>query len=195
MDPLVIGVLALQGAFAKHIERLKELKVKAVEVRVPSDLLLCDALIIPGGESTVMMKQIRFIKMEKPLAEFALTKPLFGTCAGLILMSKEIIGDKMVPFNLVDVAVERNAFGRQADSFRTDLQVVLKPGHTKQVPALFIRAPRIRSVGEEVKVLAEFEGEAVLIQQGRHLACTFHPELTDDTTIHAHFLKLVSKGT
>jgi pyridoxal 5'-phosphate synthase pdxT subunit len=189
----VIGVLALQGAFAKHIEMLNSLKVKAVEVRTPEDLLACDALIIPGGESTVMMKQIGFIKMGPTLAEFSKEKPVFGTCAGLILMSNEIIGDKMVPFKIIDVAVERNAFGRQAESFVTDIQVALKPGHSKQIPALFIRAPRIRSVGEEVKVLAEFEGEAVLIQQGRHLACTFHPELTDDTTIHAYFLKLISK--
>ena len=190
-DP-IIGVLALQGAFAKHIEMLKRLNVKAIEVRTPKDLSSCDALIIPGGESTAMMKQIGFIKMEESLAQFAKAKPVFGTCAGLILMSKQIINDQMQPFKMVDITVERNAFGRQAESFVTDVEFTTKQGHAKSVPALFIRAPRIRSVGEGVKVLAEFEGEAVLIQQGKHLACTFHPELTDDTAIHAFFIKLIS---
>lgn len=195
MAPPIVGVLALQGAFAKHIEMLKSLNVNAIEVRTPEELLACDALIIPGGESTAMMNQIGFIKMGQPLVDFAKSKPVFGTCAGLILMSNEVIGDKMIPFKIVDIAVERNAFGRQADSFVTDLQLTLKSGQSKQIPALFIRAPKIRSVGEEVKVLAEFEGEPVLIQQGRHLASTFHPELTNDSSVHAYFLKLISKGS
>lgn len=190
----VIGVLALQGAFAKHAAMLESLKAKAVEVRTPHDLESCDALIIPGGESTAIMKQIAFSGLRPALEEFAGSKPVFGTCAGLILMAKEIVGDAMEPFKILDVTVERNAFGRQAESFVTDIQVAVKAGQTKQVPAVFIRAPRIRSVGEEVKVLAELNGEAVLIQQGRHLGCTFHPELTDDTTIHSHFLKIVTKG-
>jgi 5'-phosphate synthase pdxT subunit len=191
MAPLVIGVLALQGAFAKHAEVLHALGATVVEVRKPADLLACDALIIPGGESTTMMKQIEFIHLKEPFLEFSSKKPVFGTCAGLILMSQKIIGDKMLPFHLLDIDVERNAFGRQVDSFHTNLDLHLKPGHSKEIPALFIRAPRIRHVGDQVVVLAECQGEPALVQQGFHLGATFHPELTSDQTIHSYFLSLV----
>lgn len=190
--PLVVGVLALQGAFAKHAEMLKRLGATVVEVRRPSDLELCDGLIIPGGESTTIFKQITFINLAEPLKEFAKKKPIFGTCAGLILMSKEILGDKMKPFNLLDVTVERNAFGRQVESFSTDIEITLKPGTRLQFPAVFIRAPRIRHVDAGVKVMAEFEGEPVLVQQGRHLGATFHPELSNDVALHAYFLRLLA---
>lgn len=191
MGLLVIGVLALQGAFAKHIEMLQTLGVKTLEVRKPADLLECDALIIPGGESTTMMKQIKFIGFQEAFSKFSSHKPVFGTCAGLILMSQNIIGDVMQPFQLFDIDVERNAFGRQVESFHTELDVSLKPGQVKQVSAVFIRAPRIRRLGEKVKVLATLEGEAVLIRQESHLGATFHPELTSDHTIHTYFLNLV----
>lgn len=192
MSPLVIGVLALQGAFAKHAEILQGLGAKVVEVRKPADLLKCDALVIPGGESTAIMKQIRFINLSEAFLTFSKHKPVFGTCAGLILIAEKIIGDSMRPFQLLDVEVERNAFGRQIESFYTDLEVNLKPGQTKQIPAIFIRAPRIRRVGAAVKVLASFEEEPVLIRQGLHLGATFHPELTTDPTIHAYFLALTA---
>lgn len=191
MNRLVVGVLALQGAFAKHAEMLHKLGVKVVEVRKPADLALCDALIIPGGESTTIFKHIRFIELSDAFRDFADSKPVFGTCAGLILMSKEIIGDTMTPFHLLDVSVERNAFGRQAESFYTDIDLTLKPGQHTPFQAVFIRAPRIRRVGEQVKVLAEFQGEPVLIQQGQHLGATFHPELTGDQAVHAYFLRLI----
>jgi len=192
MDPLVIGVLALQGAFSKHAEVLRALDVKVVEVRKPADLELCDALIIPGGESTTMMKQMEFINFSDAFRNFSIEKPVFGTCAGLILMSRSIVGTQMQPFGLLDVEVQRNAFGRQADSFQTELEVSLKPGHTQHVPVFFIRAPRIAHVGPEVKIISSFEGEPVLVQQGFHLGATFHPELTSNHAIHSYFLSLVS---
>lgn len=193
MGVVVIGVLAFQGAFAKHAETFKALGAEVIEVRKPADLLKCDALVIPGGESTTMMKQIKFIDFAEAFQEFSKKKPVFGTCAGLILMSKKVIGDAMHPFGLLDVDVERNAFGRQVESFHTDLEVYLKPGQSKQVPAVFIRAPRIRRVGEEIKVLSSFEDEPVLIRQGFHLGATFHPELTTNSSIHSYFLSLVSQ--
>lgn len=194
MKPLIIGVLALQGAFAKHAEVLQALGAGVIEVRKPADLEICDALVIPGGESTTMMKQMEFIDFFDAFRQFSAQKPVFGTCAGLILMSQKIIGDTMCPFQLLDVEVERNAFGRQVESFHTDIDFRIKPGHTKQIPAVFIRAPRIREVRDRVEVLARFEDEPVLIRQGFHLGATFHPELTADHTIHAYFLSLVAEN-
>ena len=188
----IVGVLALQGAFKKHAEMLQKLGVTVVEVRKPADLSKCDALIIPGGESTTIFKQIRFIELAEPLREFAKSNPVFGTCAGLILISQEIIGDTMQPFHLLDVSVERNAFGRQAESFHTEIDLQLKPGQHLPCQAVFIRAPRIRHVGDKVRVLAEYQGEPVLVQQGHHLGATFHPELTDNQTIHEYFLKVLN---
>jgi 5'-phosphate synthase pdxT subunit len=163
---------------------VRSLSFKAIEVRDPKDLAKCCALIIPGGESTTMMKQMDFIELFEPLIEFAKTKPVFGTCAGLILMSKHIAKDQMKPLQLLDVDVERNAFGRQADSFETNLVIA-----SHKMKALFIRAPRITRVGKGVKVLAEFNGEPVLVEQGLHLGATFHPELSTDPYIHAYFLR------
>lgn len=188
---LKIGVLALQGAFAKHIAMLQGLGAEAIEVRKSEELKRCDALIIPGGESTTMMRQIRFIELEEPLKHFAKEKPVFGTCAGLILISKEIFSDVMVPFGLLDIAVQRNAFGRQAESFKADIEVKLGKSPARPFKAVFIRAPRIMRVGEKVDVLAHFEGEAVLVRQGKYLGATFHPELTHDPSIHDYFLKMI----
>lgn len=191
---LTIGVLALQGAFAKHVAMIRSLGAKAVEVRKPGDLAACDALIMPGGESTTMMKQMKFIGLVEPLIEFAERKPVFGTCAGLILMSSEIMEDSLKPLHLLRVSVERNAFGRQVESFKMELSVALEQGKKEQVAAVFIRAPRIRAIGSAVSVLASYEGEAVLVQQGFHLGATFHPELTHNSAIHAYFLKLAKKA-
>lgn len=187
-----IGVLALQGAFYRHVEALEKLGVKAIDVRKPLDLEKCEGLIIPGGESTTIIRQLEFIKMGDALRQFAQAKPLFGTCAGLILMSRAVVSDPMTPFGWLDITVERNAFGRQVESFRVDLQVDLSP--PKKIPAIFIRAPRIRSVGSNVKVLAQFEGEPVLVQEGCHLGASFHPELTLDPSLHEYFLRLVEEN-
>ena len=186
-----VGVLALQGAFAKHLEMLKTLGIEGVEVRTPTDLAQCAGVIIPGGESTTILRQLWFIELFQALAEFAKTKPLFGTCAGLILMSREVLAnDFMKPFGVLDVAVERNAFGRQVESFRTSVEVVLSSKPVKY-PAVFIRAPRIRSCGPGVKVLATYEDEPILVQEGLHMGATFHPELTDNPLIHEYFVSLI----
>lgn len=186
-----VGVLALQGAFAKHLEMLKSIGVEGVEVRTPAELKACAGVIIPGGESTTILRQLWFIELFQALSEFSKTKPLFGTCAGLILMSREVLAnDFMKPFGILDVAVERNAFGRQVESFRAPVNVLL--GSKKiNYPAVFIRAPRIRSYGPGVKVLASYEDEPILVQDGLHLGATFHPELTDNPAIHEHFISLL----
>lgn len=193
MPPIMIGVLALQGAFAKHVEMLNSLGVEAKEVRTLQDLEGCDGLIIPGGESTTMMRQIDFIKLADDLKEFAQEKPLFGTCAGLILMSHEVLTSQMIPFGILDVAVERNAFGRQAESFIANIEITLDQHTDKNFPAVFIRAPRIRSCGSPVQTLAKFQDEPVLVQQGMHMGATFHPELTHNAFIHRYFLSLVKE--
>jgi 5'-phosphate synthase pdxT subunit len=194
MSEMVVGVLALQGAFAKHAEMLAGLGVSVIEVRKEADLAKCDALIIPGGESSTIMRNIHFLSLENPLMNFAKTKPIFGTCAGLILMSKKILADSMNPFGWISVEVERNAFGTQVESFQTQIDVHLSAGKSKQVPAFFIRAPRIRNIEEKVEVLAAFENEPVLVRQGHYLGATFHPELTKDVTIHEYFLNMVKEA-
>lgn len=184
-----MGVLALQGDFAKHEEMLRSLGVMARQVRKPQDLDDCQALIIPGGESTTLFKQIDFIKMRQPLLEFAEHKSVFGTCAGLILMSHEIEASSKKPLNLLDVAIERNAFGRQIDSFISPLLLDLE--QPIRFNAFFIRAPQICRYGPEIEVLAEYKDHPVLVRQGRHLGACFHPELTDDPVVHQYFLKMV----
>lgn len=184
-----IGVLALQGDFGKHLAVLAKLGVEGVEVRKPADLEECAGLILPGGESTTLFRAIDQVQLKDKILSFSEAKPLFGTCAGLILMSKKILHSDQMPWGILDVAVERNAFGRQAESFRTTIEWApdLKQ-RKKNLPAIFIRAPRIRACGPEVEVLATYDEEPILIRQGRHLGATFHPELTDETALHALFL-------
>lgn len=185
-----IGVLALQGDFAKHISMIKSLGVKAIEVRTAADLLMCNGLIIPGGESTTMLKQIDFIELKESLCAFAKEKPVFGTCAGLILMASQIVNSTQYSFGLLDVSVERNAFGKQIDSFSTPIELHLD-GSSVSYEALFIRAPIIQTCGRDVTVLASYEKKPVLVRQGMHLGATFHPELTGDYAIHQYFLAFV----
>lgn len=194
MESIVIGVLSLQGDFAKHIEMLRSIGVEAKEVRTPQDLEACDGLIIPGGESTVISRQLDFIQLTEPLSHFAQSKPVFGTCAGLILMSKHVQGSSLKPLKLLDVIVERNAFGRQIESFQASLELSLNPDRPKACQAFFIRAPRIRQHGHSLQVLATYEGEPVLVRQGHHLGASFHPELTGDPTVHAYFVELVKEA-
>jgi pyridoxal 5'-phosphate synthase pdxT subunit len=188
-----IGVLALQGDFAKHLEMLHSLHIESIEVRRPAELKACDGLILPGGESTTILKQLWFIELFNAIAQFAQKKPLFGTCAGLILMSKKVLGcDRVKPMDILNIAVERNAFGRQIESFRTPVHLTFfnKP---LEFPAVFIRAPRIRQCGPEVKILATHQDEPILIQDGIHLGATFHPELTENPLVHEYFIALVSQ--
>lgn len=187
---LTIGALALQGDFSKHLEVLRQLGVNTKEVRTPADLSECDGLIIPGGESTCILRQMDFIGLRQPLEAFAQQKPIFGTCAGLIILSKQVRPAPMSTLGLLDITVQRNAFGRQADSFHAKIDLQLSPEHKQTAKGFFIRAPRIIEVQSGVEVLASYNGEAVLVRQGRHLGASFHPELTQDPTLHRYFLQL-----
>ena len=179
-----VGVLALQGAFAKHLDRLTDLGVQGIEIRQPQQLENCDALIIPGGESTTIRKQLEFYDFFPELARFAQERPVLGTCAGLILMAKEI-EEEGPALGLIDITASRNAYGRQAESFSTS--IVLPCG--SHIPAIFIRAPQITRVGPDVKVLASHQGNPVWVKQGHHMAATFHPELSNSCAIHQAFLE------
>jgi pyridoxal 5'-phosphate synthase pdxT subunit len=173
-DSPTVGVLALQGDFAAHSAILAELGATAREVRTPADLDGVDALVIPGGESTTMTLGIEREGLAEPIRALAASKPVLGTCAGLIMLDQKHLG-------VLDIVAERNAFGRQVRSFEADLDVTGVDGPMR---AVFIRAPWVASYGPDVEVLAEVDGHPVAVQQGRVLAVAFHPELTGDTRIH-----------
>jgi 5'-phosphate synthase pdxT subunit len=185
-----VGVLALQGAFREHVEALRRLGAEAVEVRLARDLEGLDALIIPGGESTTIVRLIDAFELREPLAAFCRSgAPVWGTCAGAIVLAKDVPALDREPLGQLDITVERNAFGRQVDSFETDLDIA--PLEDGPFHAVFIRAPVISDPGIDVKVLATLEdGQIVAVQQGKLLATSFHPELTDDTRLHEYFLSL-----
>ena len=189
-----IGVLALQGDFSEHIVMLKRLKVEALEVRLPEHLNGLDGLIIPGGESTTIGKMAVAYNLMEPLQLFGQRHAIWGTCAGAIFLSKDIGRDQPL-LGLMDIKVQRNAFGRQIDSFETDLDIpeLKQATNTKDdYHAVFIRAPIIETVSGDAKVLATVpDGRIVAAQQGHLLATSFHPELTKDTRFHEYFLTLV----
>jgi 5'-phosphate synthase pdxT subunit len=189
-----IGVLALQGDFSEHIAMLKRLNVDASEVRLPKHLDGLDGLIIPGGESTTIGKLAFAYDLIEPLKTFGQRHAIWGTCAGAIFISKDIGRDQPL-LGLMDIKVQRNAFGRQIDSFETDLDIPeLKhaTGTTEDYHAVFIRAPIIESVSGDTKILASVaDGRIVAAQQGHLLATSFHPELTNDTRFHEYFLSMV----
>jgi len=195
-EPLRIGVLALQGAFREHRRMLERLGAEVCEVRLPADLDGLAGLVIPGGESTTMGKLMLDYGLRDPIRDFhAAGGAIFGTCAGAILLSREVLGappqfGHQPGLELMDLSVQRNAFGRQVDSFQTDLDV---SGLGSPFPAMFIRAPVIGAVGEGVQVLARYGGQVVLAREGRLLASSFHPELTDDARIHELFLSMVQQ--
>jgi 5'-phosphate synthase pdxT subunit len=187
---LTIGVLALQGDFAEHEAILKRLGATTRQVRMPADLDGLDGLIIPGGESTTITRLINMYDLREPLCDFAAQRPVWGTCAGAIVMAKHATDLDRDPLRVMDIDVVRNAFGRQVDSFEIDLPFDEIEG--APVHAIFIRAPLIRSVGEGVKAVATLaDGEIVAARQGHLLATSFHPELTDDTRVHEYFLRMV----
>jgi 5'-phosphate synthase pdxT subunit len=179
---LRIGVLAVQGNFREHAVVLRRLGAEPVEVRLPEHLDGLDGLILPGGESTAITRLMRLYGLDEALRRFA--APVFGTCAGMIVLDREHLG-------LADFTVQRNAFGRQVSSFEADLDI----GMGEPMRGIFIRAPWIEDAGPDVEILAEVEGHPVLARQGRILVAAFHPELTDDTRIHELFLNLVREGT
>jgi len=190
-----IGVLALQGAFAAHEAALTRLGADVREVRLPADLDVCDALVMPGGESTTMSKLLEssglFDAISKRVSD---GMPIFGTCAGMILLAKHVSDARsdQRSFAAIDIDVRRNAYGRQVDSFETDISVrgINGPFH-----AVFIRAPRVTRTGDDVEVLAEHDGAAVLVRSKTVMAASFHPELADDDRVHGIFLELVASAT
>ena len=189
---MIIGVLAVQGDFAEHIAILKELGVETREVRLPHQLKGLDGLIIPGGESTTLSRLMTIYELREPVRAMAAQgKAIWGTCAGMVMMASEITEQDPIPLKIMDIGVLRNAFGRQIDSFEQDLPVAGlddPPYH-----AVFIRAPVITRVGEQVQVLASLpDGRPVAVQQGQLLATSFHPELTSDVRLHRRFLDLTS---
>ncbi len=189
-----IGVLALQGAFIEHIQILRRLGVEAVEVRLPEDLAGLDGLIIPGGESTTIGKLAETYALTEPLRAFAAAKPVWGTCAGMIFMAKRIradIGRDQPLLGLMDIEVERNAFGRQVDSFITPIDIEGLNGGGP-FPAVFIRGPRLVAAHGDAHVIARLaDGTPVAAEEGHWLATSFHPELTDDTRLHEYFLSRI----
>lgn len=187
-----IGVLALQGAFDVHAKRLTELGASAHLIRRPEELDSLDALIIPGGESTTFLKHLERAGFYSVLDSFVHTKPVFGTCAGCILLAKEVKNPPQHSFGVLDIAVERNAYGRQNDSVILSAETTLPGGPMEMV---FIRAPRIARLGPDIEVLARRNDDPVLIRSGRILAATFHPELSDDRRVHQLFLSIVREQT
>jgi pyridoxal 5'-phosphate synthase pdxT subunit len=176
-----IGILAVQGDFREHAAVLRRLGAEPVEVRKAEQLADIDGLVIPGGESTAITRLIRIYGLEEALKRFE--RPVFGTCAGMILLDRDHLG-------LVDVSVSRNAYGRQVASFEADLELA---GDERPLRGVFIRAPRVTEAGPDVEVLAEHDDTPVLLRDGRFLVASFHPELTDDTRVHERFLQLVEE--
>jgi 5'-phosphate synthase pdxT subunit len=186
-----IGVLALQGAFREHRESLRSIGADAVEVRLPQDLRSATALIIPGGESTTIGKLLTIYGLLEPIRRFADRHAVWGTCAGMIVMAKDV-GQKQPLLGLMDIVVQRNAFGRQVDSFEAEVTVEgLKDWQTRPFPAIFIRAPRLVEARGKADVIARLSnGSAVAARQGRWLATAFHPELSADPRMHQYFLEM-----
>jgi pyridoxal 5'-phosphate synthase pdxT subunit len=176
-----VGVLAVQGNFREHAAMLRRLGAEAIEVRKPEQLQDLDGLIVPGGESTTFMRLMRLYGLDEAIRVF--DRPILGTCAGMIVLDRDHLG-------LVDVEVDRNAYGRQVASFEADLALA---GDSAPLRGVFIRAPRVRATGD-VEVLAEHEGEPVLVRDGRVLVASFHPELTEDTRVHELFLRTVQEA-
>jgi len=186
-----IGVLALQGAFVEHISLLNHLKVEAVPIRLPQELRGLGGLIIPGGESTTIARLMKEYDLMAPVRELALDGfPIMGTCAGMVLLAKNVSGINSETLDAMDIGVKRNAFGRQVDSFETDLEIpAIGEPHFH---AVFIRAPHIERAGDGVEVLAKLpNGTGVAARQGKMVALAFHPELTSDLRLHAYFMSIV----
>jgi 5'-phosphate synthase pdxT subunit len=185
---MLIGVLAIQGDFAAHAGALQRIGMNAIEVRRAHDLDAASGLIIPGGESTTMLKFIEEETLGEPIRSFARAgKPIFGTCAGAILLAQEVNNPPQASLGLIDIVVERNGYGRQVDSFIGEAETSIEGG---PLEAVFIRAPRIIGVGPNAEILARLNGEPILVRETNILAATFHPELTQDTRVHCLFVDI-----
>ena len=181
-----IGILALQGNYQQHKNVLDILGVQNIFVRYANDLKKCDSLIIPGGESSTISKQIDNNKLRKTLTNYAINHPVMGTCAGMIMLSNNKSTDNMTPLKIMDYKVNRNAWGRQTDSFSSNIK--LNYDKDKSFHAVFIRAPKISSIGKNIQILSTYNKEPVLLSNGMHLASTFHPEIGNDLRIHQYFI-------
>jgi len=184
---LKVGVLSLQGAIEEHLKMIKRCGFEGIKVKTVGDLEKVDRLIIPGGESTAIGKLAKIYGLDREIVKKGREgMPIFGTCAGMILLANKVVGNEQIRFNLIDIVVERNAFGRQVDSFEVELKI--KDFNGKPFKAVFIRAPYIKEAGKEVKILAEFRGKIVMARQKNILVSSFHPELTEDLRVHKYFL-------
>jgi 5'-phosphate synthase pdxT subunit len=189
-----IGVLALQGAVTEHIVMLSALDTEAIPIRLPSELSGLDALVIPGGESTTISKMLSDYGLTEPIRNLANKGfPLFGTCAGLVLLAKKVSNLDMEPIGAMDIEVKRNAFGRQVDSFESDLKIPALGNRAFQ--GIFIRAPIIEKAKRNVEILCQLNGNPVAVRQGKLLGCAFHPELTGDLRLHRYFINLIAGET
>jgi pyridoxal 5'-phosphate synthase pdxT subunit len=187
-----IGVLGLQGAVREHVRSVEASGAEAVIIKKVEQLEEIDGIIIPGGESTTMRRLIDKYKFMEPLRSFAEQgKPMFGTCAGLILLAKQLVDYKESHLGLMDIKVERNSFGRQRESFEAELMI---PGIAEDFVGVFIRAPHIVEAGENVEILAKHDGRIVAAREGQFLGCSFHPELTDDHRFTGYFVKMVEES-
>ena len=189
-ETMRVGVLAIQGDFAAHARAIRRLGGNVTEVRRADDLASLDGLIIPGGETTTMLKFIEDEELAVPIGDFGRSgKPIFGTCAGAILLAREVYNPAQSSLGLIDIAVDRNAYGRQVDSFIAEVEATIEGG---PLEAVFIRAPKIRQIGPAVEVIARLKDEPVLVRDGNILAATFHPELTEDLRAHSLFLEMIT---
>jgi len=189
---ITVGILGLQGAVREHVNAVEQCGAKAVVVKTVEQLEELDGLILPGGESTTMRRLLDQYHFMEPLKEFAASgKPMFGTCAGLILLAKRIGETEEVHLGLMDITVERNSFGRQRDSFEADIAIA---GVADSMTAVFIRAPHIVEAGENVEILAKYNGRIVAAKEGQFLGCSFHPELTDDIRFTQYFIDMCKDG-
>jgi 5'-phosphate synthase pdxT subunit len=188
-----VGVLALQGDFHLHIQSLEKLQIPSRAVRWPDDLSDCDALILPGGESTTFMNLMNRTGLREVILAFGQKKPLMGTCAGLIVLATEIMNNHIDPLGLIDMRVERNAYGRQIDSFSQKIQIPILIDQP-EFEAVFIRAPKIMALGKGTEALGYHSDQVVMARNERVLAATFHPELTRDHRIHDYFYREFVEG-
>ena len=189
-----IGVLAVQGDFAEHIAALNELEtVEAEPVKTPEQIESCEALVIPGGESTTIGKLCDRFELDAAIGTLHETKkPIWGTCAGLILLAKNIVGSKQWRLGYMDIEVERNAFGRQVDSFEADIEIAGWNGGTAR--GVFIRAPYVTRVEETVQILSKYDDRIVMVRQGHLLGSAFHPELTEDRRVQQYFVEMIEES-
>lgn len=186
---MIIGVLALQGAVREHLQAVNSESIKAVEVKKADDFQIIDGLVLPGGESTTIRRLIQVCNLESSLKKYIESgKPIFGTCAGMILLASAVVDEPQPPTACMNIKVQRNSFGRQVDSFETNLDIK----HIgRSFPAIFIRAPHITQIGPEIEVLATYNDKVVMAKQNNYLACSFHPELTADKRVINYFTEMV----